>query len=439
MDLKHELEQRWYLKQCTNEEVLELFDKGGQKFYAGFDPTAPSLHLGNFIVVMHALQYMLRGNKFLIVLGGATSMIGDPGGKDSERSFLSDGEVAANFRAIRTQVMQLMSNIEAVVGQKLDYEIMDNMELYTTRGWAHDLGLLPFLRDVGKHVTVNSMLSKDTVKKRVEDPSKSISFTEFAYMLLQANDFCDLYQYRWVTLQIAGSDQWWNIVTGLELISKKLGKEAYGITSPLVVDSNGKKFGKSEGNALWLDKDKTSPYALYQYLLNTSDEDLEGYLKLLTPLSLPHIAEVITRHGKVPASRYGQKVLAHSVVEMLHGSKGASDANHITEILFQNRVGEPMDWKLKGLDHTGRESLLAATGGTSLHDNTPLRFVLTRAQVCSSAREAKELIESGSIEINGTVISDYAQVVTAAWYINGILLIKRGKKTRRTVLLQYTE
>jgi len=329
-ELKKELESRWFLYQTSSEELFPLYEKWNQSLYCGFDPTADSLHLWNFIGFMAAVHFMRRNNKYIAIVGWATGMIGDPGGKDAERSFLSEEQLRANEQAIKKQIWNILTNIEEVTWEKLEYEVVNNYDFF------HNMSILEFLREVGKYVTVNNMIKKDTVRKRVEDPDKSISYTEFSYMLLQGYDFYKLYKDFGTRLQIWWQDQWWNLVTWIELIRKKLDKEAYAFTFPLITDSNGKKFGKSEWNAIWLDSSKTSPFKLYQFLINTTDEDVERYMKLLTLMDFDEIEEIVKKHNEQPELRYGQKVLAEKVVEIIHWKKQASLAKKLSDFLFWN-------------------------------------------------------------------------------------------------------
>ncbi|USN55976.1 MAG: tyrosine--tRNA ligase [Candidatus Peribacteria bacterium] len=295
------------------------------------DPTADSLHLGNFVGFMHAVQYMKRGNKLIFIVGGATGMIGDPGGKDSERSFLDEATLAHNVGAIDAQVAILLRNLKELSGYNFEYQVINNMEFY------ENMSYLGFLREVGKYITVNNMIGKETVKRRIEDPEQSISYTEFSYMLMQGFDFLELYKRYNCQLQIAGSDQWGNVVTGVELIRKKLDAESYGATCPLILDSTGKKFGKSEGNAIWLDPRKNSPFTVYQYFMNSSDEDIEKYLKLFTLLSFEEIANILQEHAPDKSLRKGQQQqLAYYVTMSIFGKEEADNAELVTHTLFGN-------------------------------------------------------------------------------------------------------
>jgi len=261
------------------------FDAGWKNFYCGFDPTADSLHLWNFIGFMVAIHLMRRWNKYTALTGGATGMIWDPGWKDAERTFLSEQDLDNNQKAISNQITWILNNLKDFTWEKFEFDFVNNKDFYK------NMWYLDFLREVWKYITVNVMMSKDTVKKRIEDPKQSISYTEFSYMLLQGYDFAKLHKDSNMLLQIWWQDQWGNLVTWTEIIRKKYDWESYALTWPLITDATGRKFGKSEWNAIWLDKNKTSPYFIYQYFMNTSDNDVERYLKMLTLIETEEIDE----------------------------------------------------------------------------------------------------------------------------------------------------
>ena len=414
-NLKQELEQRGLLYQNSSEDLFSLYDKWNQSLYAGFDPTADSLHLGNFIGFIAAVHFMRRKNKYVAIVGGATGMIGDPGGKDAERTFLSEEQLRKNEEAIRNQMWKLLKNIEEATGEKLEYEVVNNYDFFK------NMSILDFLREVGKYVTVNNMIKKDTVRKRVEDPDKSISYTEFSYMLLQGYDFYKLFADYGVKLQIWWQDQWWNLVTWIELIRKKLDKEAYAMTFPLITDSNGKKFGKSEWNAIWLDANKTSPFKLYQFLINTTDEDVERYMKLLTLMEFDEIDEVVKKHNEQPELRYGQKVLAEKVVEIIHWKKQAQLAKNLSEFLFGT---EDKIQLLSKLSEEELEDFVKEVGGKK-YENEDLLDLLVNTGLAASRWNAKKDIKSGAIYMNEQKVSDINQEID---FQDGICLLRKGKK-----------
>ena len=415
MSLQQELKDRGLMYQTSNDKLFEEYEKWGQSLYWWFDPTADSLHLWNFIGFMTAVHFMRRGNKYIAIVWGATWMIGDPGGKDSERNFLPEETLRKNEQAIREQIWKILKNIEEVTGQKLEYEVINNYDFFK------DMSILEFLREVGKYVTVNSMIKKETVRKRIEEPDKSISYTEFSYMLLQWYDFYKLFKDKGVKLQIWGQDQWGNLVTGIELIRKKLDKEAYAFTFPLITDSNWKKFGKSEGNAIWLDPNKTSPFKLYQFLINTTDEDVPRYLKLLTLMDLDEIEKIVEKHNEKPELRYGQKVLAEKVVEIIHGKDQAELAKKLSEFLFgtENKLD-----LLSDLDKSQLDSFVKEIGGKK-YDWEDLLDLLVNTGLASSRGQAKKDIKAWAIYMNEKKVSSIDEKPEFKW---NILLLRKGKK-----------
>ena len=424
LPLKQELEQRWLLKQYTDEKLFELYDKWWEKFYFGMDPTADSLHLGNFVNFMNAIHLMRRGNICIPLVGWATGMIGDPGGKESERSFREEEEVVRCVAAIQKQISQLITNIKSVTGESLQVApIVNNKDFYK------DMWFLDFLREVGKYITVNNMMTKETVKKRIEDPDKSISYTEFSYMLIQGYDFVKLYQDQWCKLQIAGSDQWGNVVTGTELIRKKLDGEAYALTCNLVLDSNGKKFGKSEGNAIWLDANKNKPYFVYQYFLNVVDADVERFLKLFTLLEFDVMSQIVVKHNEDTAARYGQSQLAYRVVEIIFWSDAALQAQEITKFVFA-------DNKMDLLSETESQNIKYIYENIWYIEN---RNNLTAVDAVSelfeiSRWDAKKLIQSWGIYIWVDKISEQWYILTDSDFVNWVCIISKGKKNIKFVV-----
>ena len=413
--IREELENRWLLYQTSNEKVFEIFEKGNQALYCGFDPTADSLHLGNFIGFMTAVHFMRKNNKYIAIVGWATGMIWDPGGKDSERSFLDEETLRKNEQAIRKQIGHILQNIEKITGQKFKYEVINNYDFFK------NMSILDFLRNVWKFITVNSMIKKETVRKRIEDPDKSISYTEFSYMLLQWYDFYKLFKDYWVKLQIWWQDQWGNLVTWIELIRKKLDKEAYALTFPLITDSNGKKFGKSEWNAIWLDKNKTSPFKLYQFLVNTTDEDVERYLKILTLLSMDEIKEIVKKHFKKPENRYWQKILAFKVVEIIHWTEEAKTAEKLSEFLFGTEN------KLDILSNLNEEELQVFQKEVwgKKYENEDLLDLLVNTWLAPSRWQAKKDIKAWAIYLNEKKVNSFDEEIK---FNNNIALLRKGKK-----------
>ncbi|MCP4523780.1 MAG: tyrosine--tRNA ligase [Candidatus Gracilibacteria bacterium] len=421
--IKQELEERGLLYQNSNEELFQKIDSGEADFYCGFDPTADSLHLGNFIGFMVAVHLMKRGNKYTALTGGATGMIGDPGGKNSERDFLSLDDLEKNQISISKQISGISDNLQDFTGDTFRYDFVNNKSFY------ENMNFLDFLREVGKFMTVNVMMGKDTVKKRIEDPSQSISYTEFSYQLLQGYDFCRLHKDSGVILQIGGQDQWGNLVTGTELIRKKYESESYALTWPLITDSSGKKFGKSEGNALFLDKNKTSPYEIYQYFMNTADEELARYLKMLTLIEVEDIDKIVEDHMTQPEKRTGQKTLAFKVVEIIHGTIEAEQAEKITDFMFG--AGNKVEL-LGELSPTELTSYQLAMGGVDYNEQN-LFGIMVESGLAKSNSEARNAVSSGAVLINGEKISDPKTDISTMFLKNNSFLLQKGKKNLRII------
>lgn len=421
--IKQELEDRGLLYQNTNDDIFALLDEWEANFYCGFDPTADSLHLGNFIGFMVAVHLMRRGNTYTALTGGATGMIWDPGWKNSERDFLSEDALENNQKAISDQIAKIAENLKDFTWDELHYNFINNKVFY------ENMNFLDFLREVGKFMTVNVMMSKDTVKKRIEDPKQSISYTEFSYQLLQGYDACRLYKDKDVKLQIGGQDQWGNLVTGTELIRKKYEADSYALTWPLITDSTGKKFGKSEGNAMFLDTNKTSPYFIYQYFMNTPDEDISRFLKMLTLIETEEIDEIVKKHFESPELREGQKLLAYKVIEIIHGNTQADLALKISDFMFWN-------WdKIKTLSELNTEELATFQNAMWGLDYTEQNFfeLIVQSGLSKSNSEARNAVQSGAISINGEKISDMKYNFSWDFLENWSLLLQKGKKNLRII------
>jgi len=422
--IKQELEDRWLLFQFTNEKIFEEFDKGGKNFYCGFDPTADSLHLWNFIGFMVAIHLMRRWNKYTALTWWATWMIWDPGWKDSERTFLNIETLDNNQKAIELQVSWILSNLKDSLWEDFKFDFVNNKDFYK------DMWYLDFLREVGKYITINVMMSKDTVKKRIEDPDKSISYTEFSYMLLQGYDFAKMYKDDNMILQIWWQDQWGNLVTWTELIRKKYDWESYAITWPLITDSTWKKFGKSEWNAIWLDKNKTSPYEIYQYFMNTDDKDVERYLKMLTLIETEEIEEIVKKHLEKPEFREGQKKLAYKVVEIIHGKNEADLAVKISNFMFWNpdlRVET-----LSKLSKNNLETFKKAMWGFDYNWENLFETIVNSGLEKSNSN-ARNSIKSGAIYINEKKVEDFNLDLQKEFLENSSLLLRKGKKNFRII------
>ena len=403
MTLFEDLKWRGLIKDIAGEEadLQKTLDGTSFSFYWGTDPTADSLHLGHYSSLCMAKRLANAGHHPILLCGGATGRIGDPR-PTAEREIISEEKVTANINGIRSQISRLVPTAELV----------DNYD------WMKGYEFLNFLRDIGKYINVNYMLDKDIIRRRLET---GITFAEFSYMLLQGYDFLHLFEAKNCIMQVAGSDQWGNITTGVDLIRKKLDKTAYAFTMPLILDSTGKKFGKSEGNALWLDKDKTSPYEIYQYLINTDDGKVEEYLKVFTFLSREEIEKIMAEQKEHPETRVAQKTLAWEVVKDLHGKDEADNAVNVSVKLFQG--------DFSGLSVADIKTGMKSVPGFDLKESSPLIDVLVNNKIASSRREAREFLKANAITVNGIVETDENKIIGKDLAIGGeIVIIRRGKK-----------
>lgn len=386
MTFYEELKERGVVKDVSSPDLEEKLNNESLTFYIGTDPTADSLHIGHYASFVTAKRLMLHGHKPIVLVGGATGLIGDPR-PTAEREIISKETVEKNILGLTKQVSSLLDNKATIVN---NYD------------WTKDVTFLDFLRDIGKYINVNYMLNKDIISRRLDS---GITYAEFSYTLLQGYDFLHLYQDKNCVLQAAGSDQWGNITTGIELIRKILGKEAYGFTMPLILDKQGHKFGKSEGNALWLDKEKTSPYKIYQYLLNSDDTKVEEYLKVFTFLTLEEISEVMKEQNAHPETRVAQKTLAYEVVKDLHGKIEADIARQTSLDVFSGKINDDMP------------TVKIEDKELSLVD------LLVKSNLASSKSEARRLIIQGGIKVNNEKMTNPDEVIT----INDTV-VSKGKK-----------
>ncbi len=410
MNIFEELKARGLIFQTTDEAALiKALTETSVNFYTGYDPTADSLHLGHLVPILNMRRLQLAGHHPVALVGGATGMIGDPSFKDTERSLQTTDTVAQWSESIKQQLSRFLSfegDNAAVVVNNYD--------------WFANMNVLEFLRDIGKYYTINYMMSKESVKKRIET---GISYTEFAYQILQGYDFYQLNENHGVNLQIGGSDQWGNMVAGTDLIRKKSGNETHVITVPLITDSTGKKFGKSEGNAVWLDADKTSPYEFYQFWLNIADADGVKFLKIFTFLSLDEIDEIAKAFEAAPHERLAQKTLAKEVVTMVHGEAAYQQAVNISEQLFAGHIKALSVKDIKA----GLKDVPSYTVASDFDGN--LVNLLVNAKISPSRRQAREDITNGAIYLNGERQTDLDYVLSDTDKLeNELTVIRRGKK-----------
>lgn len=412
-NVAEDLKARGFGREASTPLETILAEKRG--IYLGMDPTADSLHVGHLVPLMLMKRLSDAGHRTVFLVGGGTGMIGDPR-EAGERSLLDAKTLEHNKRALTIQLQKIM-------GKKI--EMVDNAT------WLSKLSLLDFLRDTGKHFSVNDLIKRDLIKRRLETPDESISYTEFSYSLLQGFDFLTLFKTKGIDTQIGGSDQWTNLLSGVDLIHKKLGKTAYCFTLPLVTDAAGKKFGKSEGNAVWLDPKKTSPFKFYQFWINLPDQGLETYLKLYTFLPIEDIEALMKKHAEAPQDREAQETLARLVTETVHGPAATAQAAAATDALFGGRALSELSREERAVLLSEVPSLSVskadATAGYALVD------ALTASNLASSKGEARRLIEARGVSVNGKPIDTLEPKITLADFDGGLALLKKGK--RDTVVL----
>ena len=412
--LSEDLRFRGLIHQMTDPDLPRLLDGGALTVYAGFDPSAPSLQLGNLVGVLNLVRFQRAGHRPIALAGGGTGMVGDPSGKTEERSLLDSTALEANVAAIRDQLERFLDFGAGAL-------LLDNAE------WLWSVGLLEFLRDVGKHFTVNAMIARESVRARLEEREQGISYTEFSYMLLQAYDFLRLHDLHGCRLQLGGSDQWGNIVSGVELIRRVRGAEAYGVTTPLLTDEHGRKLGKTEAGTIWLDARRTSPYQLFQYLLNTPDDRAGAYLRALTLLSPPRIAELDAATAEHPDRREAQRALAREVVTLVHGEDEAEAAERAGRALFGEEIA--------GLDEASLLAVFAEAPSTVLPRSAlegagiPLVEALADCGLTPSRSAARKAVEQGGAYVNNRRATGLDQRLTAADLLHDrYVVLRRGRR-----------
>ena len=412
-----ELDDRGLIQDTTDRQDLEArLANGPLTVYHGIDPSAPSLHIGNFIGVLMLRRFQDAGHKPIALIGGSTGMIGDPGGKSEERNLLDEGTLQNNLEGIRIQLEKLVD--------------LDNAKLVNNFDWTKDVNVLDFLRDVGKHATINQMVGRESVRSRMES-THGISFTEFSYMLLQAFDFWWLHQNLNCELQIGGSDQWGNIAQGVDLIRRRSRASAHGLTWPLITRSDGQKYGKSVDGAIWLDAKMTLPYEFHQYWLRVDDRDLERFLLQLTLLDVDEISEIVLEHHSTPENRLGQKLLADEITNLVHGEKAVRDSKLAAEALFgKDDLTEEMFEALAGIVQETEIS------SDVLKDEDGLVEALVLSGLVDSKGAARRLMKQGGVSVNREKVSSTAiasEVLVGGKYV----LLQKGKKQRN--ILRFTD
>lgn len=418
MDVLQDLEWRGLIHQVTDRDNLEKQLAEPTTLYGGFDPTADSLHIGSLLPIMTLRRFQLAGHKPLALVGGATGLIGDPSGKANERTLNTKDTVEQWSQSIRAQLERF-----------LDFHAQGNpAQIVNNYDWTHSLDVISFLRDIGKNFSLNYMLAKDSVDSRLE---RGISFTEFSYMILQANDFLNLFRSKGCRLQIGGSDQWGNITAGLELVRRTTSEDVFGLTIPLVTKADGTKFGKTESGTVWLDRTKTSPYQFYQFWLNTDDKDVVQYLKYFTFLSREEIEDLARTVETNPGAREAQRTLAREVTTLVHGSADSERAEKISQVLFRGDLAELSSDEI-------REAFQDVPSlAVDKAESPTLVQLLVDVAACSSKRQAREDIGNGAVSLNGVKTTDVEKVVAPDDCIDGeFLVIRRGKKKYFVVKFQ---
>jgi len=408
------LKSRGYVYQHSSEKLGEITDGPKRTVYLGVDPTADSIHVGNLAAYMLLRRFADAGHKVILLIGGGTGMIGDPK-PDVERPLLSIEEITARSEKLKVQAEKVLGGLE--------------VQLVNNYDWLGSLDLISFLRDTGKYFTVNSLIKKDAISARMKS-EEGISFTEFSYPLLQGYDFWHLFNEYKCDVQIGGSDQWGNIVAGVELIRRKENKTAYALTIPIITDkASGKKFGKSEGNAVWLDAEKTSPYAFYQFWFNASDESVKDFLKLFTLLSDAEIEAVMELHKRDHKERHAQKTLAREVTTLVHGADVSETVEKVSSVLFD-------DAGLQGLDEGALAMLKSAAPTHEVAAGNLIVDVLVESKLASSKREARLFLKDKAVSLNGEIVPEEKQQLIPENFYNNVALLKRGKKNVCVLVLK---
>lgn len=417
-----DLKERGLLNQATaDEELIEHLDAGVRTLYCGFDPTADSLHIGSLVPLLTLKRFQQAGHKPIALVGGATGLIGDPSFKAAERKLNGPEVVSGWVEKLKTQVSQFIDFDESETAA----EVVNNLD------WVGEMNVLDFLRDVGKHFSVNNMIQKESVKQRIEREGAGISFTEFTYMLLQSYDFAELANRDACTLQIGGSDQWGNIVGGVDLARRMYGKQVFGLTLPLVTKSDGTKFGKTESGTIWLDSTKTSPYAFYQFWMNTADADAYKFLRYFTFLSVEQIAEIEKVDADIQGRKTAQLILAEEVTRIVHGEEALQSAKRITEALFSGDLADLTESELEQIKLDGLPSSDLVLDGLS---DMPMTSLFAECGLVKAGREVKDALGRNAVLINNQAkgMEDNmkcAEIFTAEQALFGrFFLVKLGKK-----------
>lgn len=411
-----DLQARGLIHDTTDLDALrKRLDEGPITLYHGIDPSASSLHIGNYVGVLALRRFQDHGHNIIVLVGGSTGMVGDPGGRSEERNLLDEDSLATNIAGIRGQLEKLVDFAPA----------SGTVEMVSNYDWTKDVSILDFLRDVGKHVTVNQMVARDSVKSRMES-EHGISYTEFSYMLLQAFDYWWLHTNKACELQVGGSDQWGNIAQGVDLIRRREQNHVHALTWPLITRADGQKFGKSVSGAVWLDPERTSPYEFHQYWMNTDDRDVERFLLQLTLLPVEEIQSIMAEHAEAAHERKAQQRLADAVTELIHGADAVASATLAASVMFGSVV--PSAEELLSLRGVVPEAVVAAA---DLGDE-PFVDLLTASELASSKRDARQALKDGAVRWNGEKVDGTDSTMLES---GAVAMLQKGKRNKRLVVI----
>lgn len=425
-NLIQQMRELGLIAQVSSEEALTShLDEGPKTVYCGFDPTADSLHIGNLVPLLALRRFQLQGHRPILLVGGATGMIGDPGGRSSERDLKPADQVKAFVEKIREQASRF-----------LDFDCGENSAIVVDNAtWTEGLNVIDFLRDIGKHFSVNAMVQKETVKRRLEDDASGISYTEFSYMILQSYDYAILNRDYNCTIQMGGSDQWGNITSGIDLVRRLNGNQAHAITYPLITNSDGTKFGKSMGNAVWIDSQKTSPYSFYQFWRNSADADVIHYLKIFTFLDASEIEELERAHNEDPGKRIAHIRLASEVTELVHGKEGVEAATRIAAAMFSNQLSTLSETDLAQLAQDGLPSTSVSEETVALLDALVDSGLAVTPKGEVTIGQARKLVQGNAVAVNGEKVSDVDMTLSKSDAMaQKYLLLQKGKKNHHLIV-----
>lgn len=408
------LQERGYAYQHSSEKLEEITDGPKRTAYEGFDPSADSLHVGNLMGMLVLRRFLEAGHNIIVLIGGGTGMVGDPSGKSEERTLQTEEAVSHNAAVIGEQAKRLFAS--------------DNFQIVNNADWLSGMRLMEFLRNTGKHFSVNAMMQRDAVRERLKNREQGISYTEFSYMLLQAYDFLYVHETYGCDWQHGSSDQWGNIVSGIDFVRRKTGHTVYGTTHELLINkTTGKKFGKTEAGTIWLDPKKTSVFEFYQFWLNTEDDTTKEYLLKMTMLSKAEIDAAMELHARDPKERHAQQLLAREVTTIVHGVESAVKTEAVSHVLFG-------DAPLTTLSDDAVQQLREAAPTHEVRDEVNIVDVLTGSGLASSKREAREFLSKQAVELNGVPVTDAERVLTTEDFYNGLALLRRGKRNVRVLV-----